>query len=91
MDEFQGLFAAGLGAAIFLYLHAHWRNLMATIADLSTIADKISADLDTKLAAKDAQIADLTTKLAAAEANATDPAAIQAVADKMTAIDAKLA
>jgi hypothetical protein len=90
LTDFNSLFAAGLGAVVFLYLNALWRNLMATLDDIKAAADKASADLDTKLAAKDATIADLTTQLAAAKAEAVDPAKADAIVATLTAMDAKL-
>lgn len=82
---------------IYQSLANSYRNIMATLADIKTIADKISADIDTKLAAEaakvaaaQAQVATLTTELAAAQANAVDPVAAQAIVDGLTAADAKL-
>jgi hypothetical protein len=82
----------------------HLRTIMATLNEVKDLAAKVSADIDTKLAAKDAQIADIQTKLTACEAadvalkaqldaalaNAADPAVVQSIADTLTAADAKL-
>ena len=70
------------------------RKVMSALDDLKVAADKISADIDTRLAAltaelaaKDATIADLNTQLAAFQADAT---AIAAVTAELTTADAKL-
>lgn len=71
-----------------------YKRLLTTMSAILDIANKVSADIDTKLAAKDATIASLTTDLATAN---TALAALQASdADTTTAVqvltdaDAKL-
>lgn len=64
---------------------------MASIADLSNIVAKISADIDAFVAkdqAKDAQIADLQAQLAAFQ---NDGQVIDAAVAELTSADAKIA
>lgn len=69
-------------------------RIILTMSAILDIANKVSADIDTKLAAKDAQIASLTADLATANASlaalqasdADTTAAVQVLTDA----DAKL-
>jgi hypothetical protein len=64
------------------------RIIMSALTDLQAAVAKLSADVGTKLAAKDAQIADLTAQLAAAQAAASDGPALTDLASQVNALDA---
>jgi hypothetical protein len=88
LARFGGLFhMCCLTRRLFRYI----KTIMATVTDLTTAVAKLSADLDTYIAAdqaKDAKIADLTAQLAAF---ANDAAAVDNAVQMIDAMDAKVA